>query len=343
VRSCGDPLASMIELRQKFGTGEKLGTELFFCGPLFTTEGGHGTEYGKNLPEAMRAGFNAQFLRMPKSPEEGRKQVDDLADQHVDFIKGILESGVPGYSFNRMDVNILRSIVEEAHAKHLPVAVHAGDVKDVADAVAIGADSVEHATFANEIPDQTIAEMKEEGIALDPTLSVCEGFTSFAKGDTSLLNRSLVQQVTSKDLIGGTENAASSDQFKSMRERISHYPMSIQTGDNNLLKAWRAGVMLVTGSDAGNFLVMHGPTVQREIELWVAAGIPNDVALQAATNNAAKLLRVDHRIGSIEKGKEASLLIVDGNPLQDIHALSAISAVFFKGERVNRPQLFEQK
>ena len=119
--------------------------------------------------------------------------------------------------------------------------------------------------------------------------------------------------------------------------------MSMETAGKNLLKASHAGVMLVTGSDAGNFLVMHGPTVQHEIELWVAAGIPIDVALQAATSNAAKLLHADSRIGTIEKGKEASLLIVDGNPLQDVHALSAISTVFFKGERIARSQLFDQK
>jgi imidazolonepropionase-like amidohydrolase len=100
--------------------------------------------------------------------------------------------------------------------------------------------------------------------------------------------------------------------------------------------------MLVTGSDAGNFLVMHGPTVQHEIELWVAAGIPIDVALQAATLNAAKLLEGESRFGTVEKGKEASLLIVDGNPLQDVRALSSISAVFMKGERVNRTELFER-
>ena len=121
-----------------------------------------------------------------------------------------------------------------------------------------------------------------------------------------------------------------------MREGISHYPMSVETGSKNLLKAWRAGVTLVTGSDAGNFLVLHGPTVQHEIELWVAAGIPVEVALQAATANAAKLLRADSRIGTIEKGKEATLLVVDGNPLQDVHALSAISMVLMKGERVGR-------
>ena len=67
------------------------------------------------------------------------------------------------------------------------------------------------------------------------------------------------------------------------------------------------------------------------------------MALQAATSNAAKLLRADARIGTVEKGKEASLLIVDGNPLQDVKALSSVSAVFMKGERVNRSTLLQDK
>ncbi|MGZ4985209.1 MAG: amidohydrolase family protein, partial [Chthoniobacterales bacterium] len=105
----------------------------------------------------------------------------------------------------------------------------------------------------------------------------------------------------------------------------------------------QAGVTLVTGSDAGNPLVLHGPTVQHELELWVAAGIPPEVALQAATLNGAKLLHAEQRIGTIEEGKEATLLLVDGNPLQDIHALSAISLVLMKGERVGRNDLLQQK
>ncbi|HEY3601177.1 MAG TPA: amidohydrolase family protein, partial [Chthoniobacterales bacterium] len=132
-------------------------------------------------------------------------------------------------------------------------------------------------------------------------------------------------------------------EMNSMREALSHYPLSLDLGSRNLLKAWHVGVMLVTGSDAGNFLVLHGPTVQREVELWVAAGIPIEVALEAATSNAAKLLRADNRIGTVERGKEATLLVVDGNPLQDVHALSAISNVFLKGERVNRTTIFDQK
>jgi len=342
VRSAGDAVEAMLKLRQQFGRGEKLGTELFLCGPLFTAEGGHGTEYGKYVPEAMRAEFIAQFVRTPKSANEARQQVDALATQHVDAIKGVLEAGAPGYPFNRMDVSILRAVAEEAHVKNLPVAVHTGNSQDVADAVSLPADSIEHGSYVDEIPDAVIAEMKAKGIAFNPTLSVVEGFTSFAKGDTSLLKRSLVQQVTKKELLDGTEHAGTNAQMADLREGLRHYPMSMEIGGKNLIKAWRAGVPLVTGSDAGNFLVLHGPTVQHEIELWVAAGIPIEVALQAATYNSAKLLRAESRVGTIEKGKEATLVLLDGNPLQDVRALSSISAVFMKGERVNRPELFEQ-
>jgi imidazolonepropionase-like amidohydrolase len=333
----------MLKLRRLYGSGEKLGAELFLCGPLFTADGGHGTQFAKFMPETFRASFLAGFVRTPKSPEEARQQVDALALQKIDAIKAVLESGVPGYSFHRMDVNLLAAVASEAKAKNLPLAIHTGDAADVADAARVGADSIEHGSFRDEIPDETIAELKARGIALNPTLSVAEGFTSFARGDTSLLKRSLVQQVTPKDLLAGTDGAATAEKWAGLREGISHYPMSVEQGGRNLLKAWRAGVLLVTGSDAGNFLVLHGPTVQHEIELWVAAGIPIEAALQAATSNAARLLRADSRFGTIEKGKEATLLLVDGNPLQDVKALSAISAVFLKGERVSRPDLFEQK
>ena len=343
VRSAGDKLDEMLQLRVRFNSGERLGSELLLCGPLFTAEGGHGTEYAKNLPEMARAGFNAQFLRIPKTQIEARQMVDDLAHKGVNAIKGILEVGVPGYSFNRMNLDLLRAVVEEAHADKLPASIHTGDARDVVDAVSLGADSVEHGSFRDEIPDATIAEMKAKGIAYDPTLSVVEGLSDFAKGKTDLLQRSLVQQVTPKDLLKGTAKAASSVEMKPMREGLSHYPLSMEIGDRNLRKAWQAGVMLVTGSDAGNPLVLHGPTIQREIELWAAAGIPGPVALQAATLNAAKLLRAEGRMGTVEKGKEANLLVVDGNPLQDVRVLSSISYVFLKGERVARTTLFEQK
>jgi imidazolonepropionase-like amidohydrolase len=75
----------------------------------------------------------------------------------------------------------------------------------------------------------------------------------------------------------------------------------------------------------------------------VHAGIPPAVALQAATYNAARLLRAENHIGSIHVGNDADLLLVDGNPLEDISAVERISIVIFKGEQLDRSDLFNQE
>jgi imidazolonepropionase-like amidohydrolase len=120
-------------------------------------------------------------------------------------------------------------------------------------------------------------------------------------------------------------------------------PLAPGLARKNLVEAYAAGRLLVVGTDSGNPLVVHGPSIHRELQLWVEAGIPPIAALQGATYNAAKLLRADQRIGLIRKGYDASLLLVDGNPLQDISATERISTVFLKGERVDRSTLFDQK
>lgn len=101
--------------------------------------------------------------------------------------------------------------------------------------------------------------------------------------------------------------------------------------------------MLVTGSDAGNPLTLHGPTIQREVELWVEAGIPPQVALQAATYNAARLLGAEGRIGLVKEGYDANVILVDGNPLKEIKQIESVQSVILKGERIVRSELFEQE
>ena len=114
-----------------------------------------------------------------------------------------------------------------------------------------------------------------------------------------------------------------------------------QFARQNVIAAYQAGVPLITGSDAGNMLVFHGPTVQHEMELWVKAGIPAGIALQAGTYTAARYLHADDRIGLIDKGRDATFLLIDGDPVQDITATERISEVFFKGEQVARYKLLQ--
>ncbi len=342
VRSVGDPLDTVLKVRSVVNSGEKLGAELFTCGPLFTAKGGHGTEYFKQMPEAMREQAQAQFVRIPTSPDQARQQVDELKQAGADCVKAVMESGGGPTIFNRMDVSLLNAVVQQAHADGLPAAVHTGDARDVTDAVAAGADSIEHGSFRDAISPALFQQMVAQKTFYDPTLSVAEAVKDFSASRPDLLKGSLTQQVGPAALLSETEKQLTSDDTKEIRDRISKFPIDLKIGTQNLLDANKHGVMLVTGSDAGNYLVIHGPTVQHEVELWVRAGIPAPVALQAATYNAAKLLRAENHIGLIQKGNDADLLLVDGNPLDDITAIERVSAVFFKGENVDRSELFSQ-
>ena len=343
VRSVGDGLDGVLKVRATVDGGEALGAELFSCGPMFTMPGGHGTEYFKDLPPNIRANAEKQSLRLPASVDEARQQVDDLKKRGVDCIKAILDAGAGGRVFNRLDTGLFDAIARQSHADDLPLAVHTGDARDVADAVQAQADSIEHGSFREAIPDALFEQMAKQGTFYDPTLSVGEAFKDFSAGNERLLKRSLVQQVGPSELLQGTEDALSSKDTEAMRADLARYPIDMKVAIENLKRALQHGVLLVTGSDAGNFLVIHGPTVQHEMQLWVQAGIPPSVALQAATFNAARLLRAEKKIGSIQPGNDADLLVVDGNPLEDITATERISLVVFKGERIDRTELFNQR
>jgi imidazolonepropionase-like amidohydrolase len=310
---------------------------------MFTTQGGHGTEFTRYVPEAMRATVAAQIVRTPKTPEEARKQVDELKRSGVDGIKAILEAGWgEGMLFDRMDLLLARAVGEEAHAQNLPLAVHTGDARDVTDAIDIGASSVEHGSFRDQIPDAVLARMAQHGIFYDPTLDVAEAYANYFASRADSLNNSLVQQTVSAGILKGTREFLASGKGADAA-KAAIFAGALDQAKANLLRAWKAGVPLVMGTDSGNPLVFPGPSMHHELQLWVQAGIPVEVALQAATANAAKLVRADKRIGAIRPGMDANLLMVDGNPLQDVSATERISLVVFQGERVSRSELFDQK
>jgi len=343
VKSVGDVLDAVLKARDEGNSGEKLGAELFAVGPLFTAPGGHGTEYSKNLPEMARGNFDAQFLRLPKTADEAKRMVDELAKRHVDGIKTVLEAGSPAYPFVRMDPALVKAIVEEAHKFKLPVVCHTGNARDAEDAVNAGVDGIEHGSMTDAIPEAVLLKMKQAGITFDPTLDVVDAFKMLGEGKSDMLDRTLVQQVAPKKLLESTKKFLQSPGGEKMRAGLAKYPVSMEICEQNLLAAMRAGVTLVTGTDSGNPTLFHGPAIHHELQLWIEAAIPPAVALQAATYNNAQLLRAADRMGLLKKGYEANLLLVDGNPLKDISVTERISMVMFKGERVDRSDLFDQQ
>jgi imidazolonepropionase-like amidohydrolase len=341
VKSLGDATDIILKHRALSRSGEKQGAELFVVGPMFTAPGGHGTEYAKYIPEAARAAFQAQVVRLPKNVDEARKMVDDLKALGVDGIKVILEPGTPSKPIPRFDTTLLRAVADQAHADGLPIVCHIGDLRDVEDALDAKVDGIEHSP--RQLLTQALLDrMKAQGVAFDPTLAVTEAILATGQGKTDPLDRSLVQQVSPPKLLDGTKKAIASPEFEPLRASYRAFPFDMTISGQNLAAAARTGILLVTGTDSGNPQLIHGPAIHRELQLWVEAGIPNAVALQAATYNGAKLLHTDNRMGLIRKGYEANLLLVDGNPLKDITATEHIAAVLFKGEHIARSELFDQ-
>ncbi len=343
VVSLGDFTAQTLAVRKRGASGEHAGAELHLCGPLFTTKNGHGTEYFRGTSELVRNLAQQEFVRVPDTAEQARDAVAKLKADGVDCIKAVLDSGGPGAPFERMPLPLLKAIGDAARQNGLSFAVHTGDSRDVAEALDAGADAIEHGSFRDLIPEALFARMKEKGVYYDPTLSAVEALAAIRDHKPDLLSRSLVQQASPAGLIEATRAAILATGKQPWRDWLDRYPFDYATAEENLRRAHRAGVKLVTGSDAGNFLIIHGPTVQREIELWVKAGIPAGVALQAATGNGAMRIGIDKRAGYIRKGLEATIVVVDGNPLEDPAALEHISSVFLKGERIERAELFEQR
>jgi ABC-type multidrug transport system permease subunit len=139
-----------------------------------------------------------------------------------------------------------------------------------------------------------------------------------------LLTRSLVQQVGPKELLDTLRGPLAARQ-----------PQPPPAG---FAQAHPATIGTASGVPP---LLLHGPMIHREMQLWAQAGVPPAEILQCATSRAAELLGVGSRLGLLKKGYDASFVVLEGNPLEDISATERIYMVIFKGERVGREDIFE--
>jgi imidazolonepropionase-like amidohydrolase len=180
------------------------------------------------------------------------------------------------------DPDEMRALVDEAHMLGRKVMCHALGGPGLRVALEAGVDSIEHGCFLDEDPD-LIALMAERGVFLVPTLLVYEYHRE--SRSPHVRERGLALQ--------------------------AHHIETVQ-------RALAAGVRVVAGTDAGG----HGhPPNAAELQHLVAAGLTPMQAIQAATSLAAECLGLDREIGTVEKGKRADLVVVEGDPLGDVRLL----------------------
>ncbi len=298
VRNLGDNDGESIALRNAIKAGVVPGPRIFTAATAIGSTGGHADPTdGYRSDLAADPGPKQGIIN---SPEDAWKAVRQHYKDGADLIKimpsgGVLDEGA-SVDNAQMTLEEIKAVVTAAHDYGFSVAAHAHGAEAIRRAVIAGVDSIEHGTFMD---DTDMKLMREHGTWLVPTISA--GHYVMEKAKTPGYYPA---QIAAKALVVG--------------------PLIQATAG----RAYKGGVKIAYGTDASVY--PHGDNAH-EFELLVAAGLPPFAALQAATINAATLLRQQRELGSLEAGKLADVVAVAGNPLEDIATMKQVNFVMKGG------------
>ena len=312
ARDCGGEFDFLTTVRRKLNQTNALGPRLLLAGLI--DSGG---------PLAFGAVDAA-------TPAQGVAAVDRYADAGFEQIK----------VYTQLQPDVLKAISAEAHRRGLTVTGHVPAAVDAFEGIADGMDQINHLQFVtramrppgsradseatavdlgSQRAQALIALMKAHGTVVDPTIGWGE-MASHPKG------------VRAASFEPGLDAApfTLSSKFEAMGGPLdeTRFHERMQANGQVIDALFKAGVPIVAGSDTG--LIGYG--IDRELELYVQAGLPPMAAIQTATLGAARAMKLDRDSGSVEVGKRADLVLVDGDPLANISDLRRVVKVVRNGQ-----------
>lgn len=302
-----------IKDKQAAATGGHMAT-LVSAGTLATAPGGHGTEYGVTIPTVS-------------GPEDAQDFVDARIVDGSDFIKIIYDDGsVFDLGWATFDRETLEALVEAAHARGMLAVVHITSLADARTAIEAGADALAHLYFDDGHDPEFGRLVASHGAFVIPTLSVIESMSGTSGAPTLMEDPYLSQYLKQADGAG-------------LRLTFGSVPEIGRAGYEGAEKGLRqlrsSGVPILAGTDAPNPGTAYGASLHREMRLLVDAGMTPTEALRSATSLPAARFGIAGR-GRIEEGARADLLLVRGDPTEDIMATRNIVEVWKDGVRVDR-------
>ena len=264
------------------------------------------------------------------TPEDARKAVDDLAAANTDIVKFRLDDNLG--AGRKMSPEVYSAIFEEARKKGMRVAVHVVYLADAKAVLRLGADYIAHSVRDSDIDDEAIALLKKNNAFYCPTLMREVSTFIYPERPAFLSDPLFLKWADPRDL-ARVQDAAFLDRMRNDRGGQwykEHLPVALRT----LKKVSDAGVPVVMGTDSGPAGRFQGYFEQMELEYMTQAGLTPMQTLAAATSSAAKFAHAADRIGTLEPGKWADLLVLDANPLDDIRNTRKIDSVWIAGNRV---------
>jgi len=293
VRNVGADGYSVIAVRDGINAGDIVGPRIWAAGPSLGITGGHCDN--NRLPPELKY----TSAGVADGPWAVRTKVRENIKYGANAIKfcatgGVFSKGTK-VGVQQYSLEEMKAIVEEAHMRDLPVAAHAHGTSGIKTAIIAGVDSVEHASF---LDDEAIALAKKHGTWLSMDIYNTEYTLSFGEQN------------------GVDEENLNKERQVSKKQRDS------------FSRAVKAGVNMVFGTDAA--IYPHGDNA-KQFSRMVEFGMTELQAIQSATINSAKLLKMHNTLGQIKTGYAADIIAVEGNPLKNISTLEQIPFVMKAG------------
>lgn len=298
VRDLGNDPRLVFSLRDAINQGMFAGPTIVAAGNGISGAGGH-ADPRNGLNRELWHIENESMINTCNGADDCRRAVRDQIGLGAEWIKitatgGVLSNVAGGLAKQMMD-DEMRAIVETAAMYGRQVAAHAHGADGLNAALRAGVKSIEHGTFTN---DETFRLYRQTGAYYVPTLLA-----------------------PASALADGKRGALTPAQYEKARQAAGN-------AEKSFARAIREGVNIAFGTDSG--VSKHGDNGQ-EFALMVNAGMQPTAAIKSATVNAATLLGKTDAIGTIEAGKDADIVAVDGDPLANIRELESVDFVMKHG------------
>lgn len=298
LRDLGSDIRSVTALRDGINNGMVAGPTLYVAGRAISITSGHGdgsNNTNRDITEAVHAKSN----NVCNGADDCRRAVREQISQGADVIKfaatGGVNSNIAGGLNQQMFADEMKAIVDTAHMFGRKVAAHAHGNNGIKAALEAGVDSIEHGTYTDAT---TNALFKKRDAWFVPTMVAPNAALAQARAGARSLNT-----------------------LKKAEEAVASHA-------KNTAAAIRDGVKIAFGTDSG--VGDHARNAE-EFALLVNAGMTPAAAIRAATVDAATLLGQSERIGSLEPGKDADIIAVNGSPIEDVSRLQRVNFVMRRG------------
>jgi imidazolonepropionase-like amidohydrolase len=252
----------------------------------------------------------------------------------MDFLINEGSTGIKVYF--GLSLGLIKEACDIAHANGLPITGHL-EITDARQAILAGLDGIEHITsFGTALIPKKKAEVYRQRILADSNerrrgrYEMWKDIDVNSKAADSLINFLVKHQTFVTPTLGAFEYRLSEKDHDTIKY------LGFRNMMNFVRKCQESDVRIVVGSHGPwNKYIETGWTYQHEMELLAENGMENIKIIKAATIENARFFRIDHRLGSIEKGKQADLILVEGDPLKDIKTMYNIKKVMLNGKWID--------